>query len=220
MAEPSSARGARRRATLCGLLIAALSAGATAQGPAPAHLRWVHGCAEAGSVRLELEGEQIGAALELGQASDYQQAAAAVQTASFHDLRGEIFQSGVRLEAKAFYTVVLWGSRGQPRLLIVEDRLPQAAGSAAIRWVHAAQGVPGLELRSELGIRLLPELEAGTVADYRAVPVGVYGLKVTEAGAADALLEIGAQSFRAGGAYTFVLTREHDRYQLIGLRDR
>jgi len=183
-------------------------------------MRWVHACEGAGLVRLKHQGERFEAGLDFGAASAYFNTAAETQTVGFADPRGELLQSGIRFDPDGFYTLVLWGRREDPHLLMVEDRLPQAAGSASIRWIHAAIESPALELRSELGIRLLAQLESGGIADYRAVPVGGYGLKLTEAGAVEALADLVPQPFAAGGALTLIVARDRGRYRLIQLRDR
>jgi hypothetical protein len=187
----------------------------------PAKLRWVQGCGEAGEVQLRIGAKSVGRALNFGGSSDYVVVPVETQAASLGDARGTVLRASLRLTSGGFYTLVLGGRRAAPRLIVLEDRLPQPGPLAAVRWVHAGGAEdPELELRDGMGTLLLPALAPGMAADYRSVPVGSPALRLNEPGQSEPRLAAAAQSLRAGGAYTLVVVREEDRYRLVRLRDR
>ena len=139
---------------------------ATPTGMGHGQLRVVHAWAGVPAVDVLVDGQPLRSALAFGADTGYVPLVEGMHSVSVVGVGAAPWSSiELMLVAGAARTLVVSGGAGGA--LVLEDMaLAPVGGPALVRFVHAAEGVPALELGVEGGVRLAGPVEPGTHSDY------------------------------------------------------
>jgi hypothetical protein len=207
------------RALLCivsAWLLAA--AGALAQGegtpprPTPpalvghGQLRVVHAWAGVRELVVSVDGQYRGSAFAYGADSGYialPEGAHAVALSESLTPTAPLLSTTVEITAGTARTLV--ASRELSAPLVLDDLgLAQVGGPAIVRFVHAAGGLPALELAGADGARLAGPVEFGAASRYVDVAPSAFTLSARLAATGAPVAAIPGAVLVADSSYTFV----------------
>ncbi|HLI29394.1 MAG TPA: DUF4397 domain-containing protein [Chloroflexota bacterium] len=190
------------------VLVVALGGGGPRGAPAPAgnaQLRVAHLAVGSPMFTLLLDGERQLARLAYGQASDYLVLPAGahtlVATAPEGDSAAAPITVALDLQPGICYTVVLLPA-DTPPLVLVDESLAPMGGPPRLRLVHAADGVPPLDLAVG-ATPLVRGLAFGAASPYYDAPAGTHGIVVYTADGAE-MAGIPDATLAVDTAYTLV----------------
>jgi hypothetical protein len=195
-----------------------LGAGAQAQGeqapprPTPpalvAHgqLRVVHAWAGARELVVVVDGEYRGSAFAYGADSDYIALTEGAHTLVLDDgmtPTAHLLSTTVEVRAGIARTLIASPELSAP--LILDDvGLAVVGGPALVRFVHAAGGLPALELAGADGARLAGPVEFGAASDYVDVAPSAFTLVARLAATGAPVASIPGAVLVPDHSYTFV----------------
>ncbi|MFN8559277.1 MAG: DUF4397 domain-containing protein [Dehalococcoidia bacterium] len=116
------------------------------------------------------------------------------------------------------YTIAAVGRTGAIDTIRMEDDNTAAqSGRAKVRFVHAVQGAPSVNVVAQGGNELFKDVEFREVAGYNDVAAGTYNLEVRNAGNNNLLLTIPSVQLQSGQVVTVFATGQPDANNLAAV---
>jgi hypothetical protein len=208
-----------------------MAVGARAQGeeaaprPTPpavvghGQLRVVHAWAGVPAVDVEVDGRPLRAGLAFGADTAYVPFPEGMHAVAVVAGQAPLLSAEVALAAGEARTLVASG--GPWGALVLDDvALAPVGGPALVRFVHAADGLPALELVGAGGARLAGPVAPGTASSYVDVTPDAFTLSAREAASGATVAAIPGAVVVADRSYTFVAIGAAGRpLSLLGLVD-
>ena len=210
-----------RPRSLAALLVAALlplllggppAGAATADTAGQARLRLGHFATGLGELTVEAGGRPLASGLTYGEVTEYQPVPAGTVTVTFRAADAAAGSppaatTELRLAAGESGSALVAGEATAPLAKsFLDDLSAPPAGSARVRLVHMAPGVPAVDARVRQGVRLFADAVYGETSEYVEVPEGAYDLEMLRAGTDQVLLAVRGVTVASGSVYTMVGT--------------
>ncbi len=207
-------------ALLGALLLMVLVAPAAAQS-GNGQVRVVHASPDAPAVDVFVDGTAVLEGVEFGDASQYLSVPAGAHTfvvaPAGQGVGAAVITADATIAAGQAYTVAAIGQLASIEGKIFNDNLAApAAGKAHIRVIHLSPDAPAVDLKTQdNAVTLVSNLAYPNASDYLPVDAGSYDLKVTAAGATDAVLALDDVRLQAGTIYDFFAIGLLDNLQVL-----
>ena len=197
-----------------------------------ARFRVVHNSPDAPAVDILVNDGVILAGVPFFTVSDYLAAPAGTYNVKVNvaGTATTVIEADLTLDADTYYTIIARGQVAEiaPSVLVDETDMPPAAGNAKVRVFHGSPDAPAVDITTNDGTVLVPNLSFTEASGYLEVPADTYRLQIRVAGTdivafnlptvqleADTIYTVYAKGLLADGAADRTLyLGEDDRFRI------